>query len=171
MTLIHPYTNHSTLQDNTQQDTAQPTTTITPQDSTQANTTPPPATPDFPHTHHNIQHSAPGPRPTANLHMYAGSKQLYLTSTSSQPLSITPTYHHHHNSVIPLRFTVRTSLFEDTPHSHLPDHLQHSHTTFSQHPTHPPFSISHHKPTYGLITPEASSGPEGPWWDAAGSAP
>ena len=38
------------------------------------------------------------------------------------------------------------------PHSHLPDHLQHYHIIVSQHPTHPPFFISHRRPTYGLIT-------------------
>ena len=58
--LIHPYT---IPQDTTQQNPAQPTTTITPQDSTHANTTPPPVTPEFPHTQHHPQPSAPPPRP------------------------------------------------------------------------------------------------------------
>ena len=163
--LIHPYT---IPQDTAQQNPARPTTTITPQDSTHANTTPPPVTPEFPHTQHHPQPSAPPPRPqqsytcmrSANISPPRPVNLFPSTSptTPSQQCDPTQIYNLH----IPLRG--HATLTPVRPPTAIPHNFQPAPNTpnclfFSQH--------ANIRPN----CPEASSGPDGPWWDATGSAP
>ena len=165
--LIHPYT---IPQDSAQQNPAQATTSIAPQDSTRANTTSPPATPDVSHTQHHLHSAAPPPRPQQSYTCVRSANccisptrpvDLFpstLPTTSSQQCDPTQVY----NLRIPLRGPA--TLTPVGPPTAMPHNLQPTPNTPNM--LHFPPQI-HIQPNH----PQATSGPEGPWWDDTGSAP
>ena len=164
--LIHPYT---APQATTQPHSTQPpTTNINPQDSTQPTTAPPPTTPDFPHTQLQQLTAPPPPKQTYTCIRSANScippprpVNLFPSTSptaSSQQCDPNQVYNLH----IPLRG--HATLTAVGPPTAAPHIYQPSPNTHNFYYTPPQTNI---RPNH----PEAGIGPEGPWWDAEGSAP
>ena len=152
--------------------------TTAPQDTT-TTTTQPPTTPDFPHTIHtspapiltdNIKRFAPAPRPHP---YYTCTRSANSCVSPPRPINLFPSPPPRttpqqcdptqvYSLRIPLRGTA--TLTPAGPITAIPHAPQPASTA-------QPFTLPSTMPNIRPNHPEASAGPEGPWWDATGSAP
>ena len=176
--LIHPYPTHTAQPDSTPPISSQHNTTNPPPAPTNTSI-PPKTTPDFPQTTHttstltlsdNLQRLAQAPRPHQSYTCMRAANSCVSPprpinlfpspspTTTPQPCDPTQLY----SLQIPLQG--HATLTPAGPIAAIPHTVQPTSTTqhFMFIPT--PTNI---RPNH----PEASTGPDGPWWDATGSAP
>ena len=166
LTSFTPTLLHKLPHSHTQHNPPLPTS---PQDTTQTTTTPPPVTPDFPQTQLQ-QFTALPPRPQQS-YTYMRSANCCISPPRPVNLfpSTSPTTSSHqcdpnqlYNIHIPLQG--HATLTAVGPPTAAPHIYQPSLNTPNFYYMPPQANI---RPNH----PEATTGPEGPWWDAEGSAP
>ena len=161
--LIHPNPTHTPQQDSTQQDTTPQNTTNTPHDPT--NTSIPPPTSSTLTLSDNLQRLAPAPRPHQSYTCMRAANSRPINLFPSPPPT-NPPQQCHPTRVYSLQIPFQghatlapAGLIAAIPH------------TFQPTSTTQPFTFIPTQKSIRPNHPEASTGPESPWWDATGSAP